>query len=202
MNQLLNPVLRPIVLSHPAIKRTVFSTPCQGFSLIELTIVILILSIVAVVAMPNVSTGDEAKLELASQEVAQAMRFARSESLRIGEPRGFRQQSSPQRIRVFRADMGTSPPTLVYDVYHPVSKHLYDIELDKHAFAAVGTISHNRTYRGTCNNPGNVYFDANGTPWCADPENILLEQFDITLSLGAHTRVVTLNGITGRVTVQ
>ena len=177
-------------------------TRSRGFSLVELVIVTLILSIVAVVAIPNVSTGDEAKLELAAQEMADAMRFARSESLRIGESRGFRQQSSQQRIRVFRADMGTSPPTLVYDVYHPLSKHLYDIELSKHAFAGVGTISHNPTYRGTCNIPANVYFDASGTPWCADPENILLEQFDVTLSLGAHTRVVTLHGITGRVTVQ
>jgi len=182
-------------------KMTAF-TRSQGFSLVELVIVTLILSIVAVVAMPDLSSDETYKLDLASQEVADAMRFARSESLRTGAPRGFRQQSSQQRIRVFRADMGTSPPTRVYDVYHPVSKQLYDIELDKHAFADASDVNRVTLFKGACNQTGNIYFDANGTPWCADPENILLEQFDVTLSLGTHSRVVTLHGITGRVTVQ
>ena len=35
-----------------------------------------------------------------------------------------------------------------------------------------------------------------------DPETVLLEQFDVTLTLGPHSRVVTLHGISGRVTVQ
>ena len=57
-------------------------------------------------------------------------------------------------------------------------------------------------FRGTCNDERNIYFDSKGIPRCVDPETVLLEQFDVTLTLDKHTRVVTLNGITGRVTIQ
>ena len=46
------------------------------------------------------------------------------------------------------------------------------------------------------------FFDDNGIPWCADPENILVDNVVITLTLGSGRRDVTLQGINGRVTVQ
>jgi len=58
------------------------------------------------------------------------------------------------------------------------------------------------TFRGTCNQTGNIYFDANGTPWCANPDNVLLDQFEVTLTHGQASRVVRLDSITGRVTIQ
>jgi type II secretion system protein H len=174
----------------------------HGVTLVELLVVITLLGVVAVVAIPSFSSINPQTLDLAAEEFANAMRFARSEAMRTGEPRGFRQRSSTKRIRVFRPDTGTSPWTLNYDVYHPLSKQLYDIELDNHPFAAADSVSRNRTYRGTCNTPRNVYFDSNGVPRCTDPETVFLGEFMVTLTLGAHSRVVTLHGITGRVTVQ
>jgi type II secretion system protein H len=174
----------------------------QGITYIEIILVVIILGIIAAVAMPNLSSTDPGKLDLAAQEFANAMRFARSEAIRVGEPRGFSQHSSQKRIRVFRPDTGSSPWTLNYDVYHPINKKLYDIQINSHPFATADTLSRNSVYLGTCNNQGNIFFDSNGTPWCADPENILLRQFDITLILDSHSRVVTLHSITGRVTVQ
>ena len=174
----------------------------RGYSLLEILLVISILGVVAAVAIPNFSATDPGKLDLAADEIAEAMRFARSEATRTGSPRGFQQDSSQKRIRVFRPDMSATPWTPVYDVYHPVSKKLYDIQLDAHPFASADGISHSRIYRGTCNQSGSVYFDSNGTPWCADPETVLLQQFDVTLSLGPFSRVVTLHGVTGRVTIQ
>ncbi|MDX2456376.1 MAG: GspH/FimT family pseudopilin [Gammaproteobacteria bacterium] len=174
----------------------------RGVTLPELLIVLTILGVAAAVAIPSLSSSNPQTLDLAAEEFANAMRFARSEALRTGEPRGFRQKSSNKRIRVFRLDTATAPWTPNYDVYHPVSKQLYDIDLNSHPFAAADNLTHNRTYRGSCNKPGNVYFDSSGIPRCADPETVLLEQFDVTLTLGPHSRVVTLHGITGRVTVQ
>ena len=173
-----------------------------GFSLLELLIVVTILGIAAAVAIPDLSSTNTNKLELAAEEFAQAMRFARSEAIRTGQPHGFRQRSSIKSIRVFRNDTAVSPWDQVYDVYHPVSKQLYDVKLKNHSFASANSLSHNRLFRGTCNKPRNVYFDRSGIPRCVDPETILLNQFDVTFILGNHTRVVTLHGITGRVTVQ
>ena len=174
----------------------------RGYSLLELLAVVIILGIAASVAIPDISTTNPNKLDLAAEEIAQAMRFARSEAVRTGEPRGFRQQTTEKRIRVFRPDTSASPWPLNYDVYHPVSKKLYDVDLDTHPFAQADSLNHNRIYRGTCNKPGSVYFDSSGIPRCTDPETVLLEQFDVTLTLGSHTRVVSLSAITGRVTVQ
>ena len=174
----------------------------HGVTLVELLIVIAILGVAAAVAIPGLSSSDPQTLDLAAEEFANAMRFARSEAIRTGEPRGFRQQNDTKRIRVFRADTGTSPWTLNYDVYHPVNKQLYTVKLNQHPFAYADSVTKSFNYRASCNKPGAIHFDNSGIPRCTDPETVLLEQFDVTLTLGPHTRVVTLHGITGRVTVQ
>ncbi len=176
--------------------------PQTGYSLLELTLIVAILGIVAVAAMPNIASTRPYKLDLAAEEIAQAMRFSRSEAIRLGSPRGFDQNSNQKRIRVFRPDTGATPWAPVYDVYHPINKRLYDIELDTHPFAAADTVTRSTSFRGTCNQTENVYFDATGAPRCVDPETVLVEQFDVTLTLGSLTRVVTLHSVTGRVTVQ
>mgnify|MGYP001819521727 CR=1 FL=1 len=174
----------------------------HGVTLPELLIVLAIMGVAAAAAIPVLSSGNPQALDLAAREVASAMRFARSEAMRTGEPRGFRANENNGRIRVFRPDTGTSPWTVNYDVYHPVSKGLYSNRLTTHPLATIDSLSHNTTYRGTCNTPRNVYFDNRGAPWCADPETVLLEKYAVTLSRGGSTRVVTLHGITGRVTIQ
>jgi prepilin-type N-terminal cleavage/methylation domain-containing protein len=174
----------------------------RGVTLPELLIVLAILGVAAAAAIPVLSSGNPQTLDLAAEQVASAMRYARSEAMRTGEPRGYRGNTDTRRIRVFRPDTSMSPWTVNFDVYHPVSKQLYSISLRDHPLAAIDKMSHDRLYRGTCNEPRNVWFDTTGTPWCADPENVLLEQYEVTLTRGPHTRVVTLHGITGRVTIQ
>jgi hypothetical protein len=156
----------------------------------------------AAAVIPSFFSADPAKLDAAAEEFAAAMRFARSEAMRIGRPIGFRQTVSDKRIRVYSLDTTTAPWNLVYDVYHPVSKKLYDIQLDSHPFAYADSVSADRIYRGTCNKKANVYFDENGIPRCADPETVPLDEFDVTLTLGGESRVVVLDPITGQVSIQ
>jgi prepilin-type N-terminal cleavage/methylation domain-containing protein len=187
--------------NHPICKASTVATQ-QGYTLTELLIVVIIVGLVATVAMPSSSSSDTVKLSLVAAEVADTMRFARSEAMRLGVARGFHQQSVAKRLRVFSMDTNTTPATRVYDIYHPIDKHLYDRNFEQQPFAFSGDMNRNVTYRGTCNQGGSIFFDANGTPWCSDPDNVLLEQFDVTLTLGQNSRVVTLDGITGRVTIQ
>jgi type II secretion system protein H len=173
-----------------------------GYSLLELTLVVLILGIMAAAVAPSFFSANPAKLDSAAEEFAAAMRFARSEAIRTGEPMGFRQTWTPKRIRVYSLDTATAPWTLIYDVYHPVSKKIYDIDLENHPFAYADSLSGVRNYRATCYQKGNVYFDSNGIPFCANPETTPLEEFNVTLTLGEETRVVALDAITGQVTIQ
>ena len=179
-----------------------FRRSVGGFSLAEILIVVAILGIIAAVVVPSLSSTDPKKLELATSEVAQTLRFARSEAMRLGKPMGLSLQSTEQRIRVFSVDTSTNPWTPVYDVYHPLSKQLYDIQLAELANAAVDTVMIDASYTSSCNIAGNVYFDRYGTPWCTDPDNVSLSMFKIVLNLGQLTTVIVLNVQTGRVIIQ
>jgi len=173
-----------------------------GFSLHELLFVVVIIGLIATVMTPAKGPGDGVKLDLAAAEIADALRFARSEALRLGVARGVRAQALEKRVRVFSMNTLTSPATLVYDVYHPVDKKLYDRDLGLVPYNFSGSIVQTQTFRGTCDAPENIYFDAVGTPWCADPETVLVEKLVIALSLGSASRSITVHGINGRVTVQ
>ena len=173
-----------------------------GASLAEIILVVAILGIVAVVAIPNVSSYDSELVELAAEEVAEAVRFAHSEAIRTGTLHGTRTQTSLTRIRVFRGDTATTPPTPVYDVYHPVDKKLYDIDFSEHPYVTVDDFSAITSFSGTCNNPSYIVFEENGIPLCSDPMTVRLDQADLTLKKGNAAITVTLHGITGRVTIQ
>ena len=177
-------------------------TRITGYTILELLVVVAILGIMALVMIPASSPGNQQKLELAAEIQAEAIRFVRNEAMRRGEPMGFRQQNAQKRMRVYSLDAATAPWTVIYDVYHPVSKKLWDIRLDDHPFAAADTVSTVKDVRGTCNTPSNIYFDRNGIARCADPETVPLESYAIVLTLGNATRTVSLDGFSGKVSIQ
>ncbi len=152
--------------------------------------------------VPFFMSADSGKLQVAAQEVADAMRFARSEAMRLRQPHGFTQWTSDRSIRVFRPDTGSVPWTPIYDIYHPLSKNISDIRLDGQLFVAVDSITAVTEYRGTCNTNAMVHFDANGIPRCLDPQTVLLDRYEVTLKIGDHQQVVSLAPITGQVTIQ
>ncbi len=173
-----------------------------GYTLVELVITITIIAVIAAIAMPAFSSADDKELQQVAEEFAAAIRFARSESIRTGEPHGFRFLTNQYRIRVFTADTQVNPWTWVWDVYHPVSKQLYDYTFPPDLAGANPPVTHNPVYRDSCNRQGVIYFDANGTPWCLEPETVLLDSYRLDFDIGASQVSVQLDGITGRVTVQ
>lgn len=174
----------------------------KGFSYIEMLIVVVIVGVVASVAIPTLSSSDSKKLNIVTHEVAHAIRFARSEAMRLGSPIGYDLQSSQQQVRIFSADTSSNPWTLLFDVYHPTSKKLYDIRLQSFVEAAVDTAVMTATFNGTCKTPNSIYFDRHGSSWCADPETVPVQTVQVTLTKAALTRTVKLNGMTGRVVVE
>lgn len=173
-----------------------------GFTLVELLIVITILGFAAMVAMPNLSATRPILLELTAQEIADAVEFARDESIRTGTEHGVNISASQQRVQVFRADTSTTPPTLHYDVYHPLSKKLYDLTLKEHSFARLHAITQTVNARGSCNSPEIIIFNRYGTAFCGDPYSSLFIDNSFVLTLDGASYRVSIFGVTGRVTVQ
>jgi len=174
----------------------------HGVTLVELLVVVAILGIVALAAIPFLTTAGPQRLDAAVQACADAIRFARSESLRTGTPYGFSVSTVEQRIRLYRADTGTSPPTPVYDVYHPVTKQLYTVDLKSQPYRAVALISSDSSYQGSCTTTGETLFDDRGRPYCRDPYPVFYRKGSLTFRLAGQSRVLTLDGVTGRVTVR
>ena len=175
----------------------------KGLTLLELTVAVAILAIVAVIALPSFAPSEKYKLEAATQQFADAIRFARSEAMRTGNWYGFYFRGDQNKIRVYRADTGTNPWTPIYDVYHPTTKQLYTIDLTDDSVAKIDTMTGSSIYQGgTCTNDRYTNFNNLGIAYCSDPNNLLMRQGTLTFNLNSHTREITLNGFNGRVSVK
>jgi prepilin-type N-terminal cleavage/methylation domain-containing protein len=173
-----------------------------GFTIAEVLVVVIIIGVVAVTALPTFSSRDTARLDLAAEEFADAIRFARSESIRTGVPHGVRVNEVQEFLKVFRLDMAPDPPVKLFDVYHPVAKNLYTLDTDTGLTRGVTVDNHQLTYSSACNGPNGFAFDTRGNPICANPVSVRVTTAAVTLGFDGATRDVNVAPITGRVTVQ
>ncbi len=171
-----------------------------GISYIEIISVVVILGILAAVTIPNLSSVDPKKLELAAEEVAQAIRFSRVEAIRTGISYGVNFSSSNDTVKVYRRLSRTA----TYDVYHPVDKKLYILNLaTDSATAGVDFLSYGIYYGGSGINVSYLDFSTDGIPkFTFLGRDYLLDSATITLSYKGQTRVIKVAPMTGRVTVQ
>lgn len=174
----------------------------RGVNLIELMIVLTILGIVAAVAVPNLLLGDSKKLDVAAQELMDAIRFSRSESIRTKTSHGINVNLTTQQIRVFRW-VGT---TATYDRYHPVDKKLYTLDFTPSgAYASVEIKSSTIRYAGSITLRQNLSFDEYGTPYFFDGlKNQMLDNGLVELSTDGEGEAAKINiaPMTGIVTLQ
>lgn len=168
--------------------------------------VVAIVGIVAVAAIPDLRSGDDIRLELAAQEIAQALRFARSESVRTGEVHGVQISENTQRVVVYKADMATSPVGMASILYHPVAKQPFDFDLDTHPLAKGVRITNTQSpFLYATGRRKNLLFTATGIPyWIVNSSGITypLEDGMIQLGYGNGSRTVAVAPITGRVLVK
>ncbi len=188
---------------HPEITRIHLNLYRQaGYSLLELVLVVLVLGILAAVMIPNLSSGNETALELAARQYAEAIRFARSESMRQAELFAFKVRTDQDFIKVKTVDTSTSPWSMVWNVHHPLRKTLYKIDLKAQAATrniSTGIVSR---FHGNCTAGNKIYFNRFGQAFCLDPDDIRVISYEIRLSLNGQKRSVLLDGQTGRVTVR
>ncbi len=173
----------------------------KGFSLAELLVVVVIVGIVAVVAIPTFSSNDGKKVDVATNEVVQALRFSRSEAMRAGTHHGVRITADQERLQVFWLDLAPVTPTERFTIYDPISKKLYE-ENVKTSHASTGVLA-TADFRYAI--PGSpvwaVAFNARGEPVASSDLNPMLSG-SIVLNLGNFSKTITVAPVTGRVTVQ
>lgn len=177
----------------------------SGFSLVELLVVVAILGITAALVVPVISTSEDRKLDLAAEEIAQAIRFARSESLRTNEAHGVNINQTTQRVVVYKANLATTPVSIGTILYHPVSKQLFDYDVDTAPMTNDVYISNTLDpfLYGTTRRQLLLFSDS-GTPiWIDNTTGTtdLLDDGTIQLSYRGSNRFVEVAPITGRVSV-
>lgn len=171
-----------------------------GFTLTEILIVLAIVGLAALIAFPSASPNGQAKLELAAEGVAEAMRFARSEAIRTGISHGFRIDPTNHQLLVFELDTGSAPPAELYNVYHPVSKKPYVLDLTIGLTRGVTIGARSFVFQPACAVTESIAFDERGSPICPNPVASRLLDGKLIVRYEALQRTVQVAPLTGRVT--
>lgn len=171
----------------------------RAFTLLELVVVVLVLSILGTIVLLNTGGSNTLRqLEVASGEVAAALRFARTEAQRTSAAHGARIEVASSRIRVYRLDQSGSPFVEDYSVVHPLDKKPYDVALDGLPFAGDSKITGSQFSFAGGATLESVAFDPTGAPVSpVDLRELVTGQVD--LANAGHAASVTLAASTGRV---
>jgi prepilin-type N-terminal cleavage/methylation domain-containing protein len=178
-----------------------------GFSLLEISIVVLILGIMAIVVIPDSAPSNQQKLDLAANQIAQALRFAHGEALRTGEHHGVTISQVTQTITVKKWNMTTDPVSTELIPYHPVNKQSFVFGADTMSLApGVSIINSSDIFNYiTIGRRRSLIFDPQGVPtWVLGSDDSVYRLLDavIQLSDGRAQRDIAIAPLTGRVTVQ
>lgn len=173
-----------------------------GYTLLEMLMVVTLLGVIAAIAVPSVSPADHQKLDLAASQVADAFRFAREESRLTGTVHGVAMDLIANRVRVFRLDETPNPNAKVFDVHQPISKQRYTLELGAPPYGGVTLDAVGGQMVGTCDDPGNIAFDAGGVVRCVEPVATRILDANVVLALADLTRTIAVASHTGRVSIQ
>ncbi|MDH3221209.1 MAG: GspH/FimT family pseudopilin [Gammaproteobacteria bacterium] len=157
--------------------------------------------------IPDSSPGSQQKLDLAAQQIAQALRFAHAEALRTGEHHGVTISQVTQTITVQKWDLTTDPVSTELVPYHPVDKRAFVFAADRLSLAPGVSITNSSDIFNylTVGRRRSLIFDPRGVPvWVLGSDDSVYRLLDgvVRLSDGNSQREVAVAPLTGRVTVQ
>ena len=164
----------------------------RGFSLTEIVVVVALLSIFAGVMAPSYTPARLSQLNLAANETLNALSFARQQAMHHRSAYGVEFTSNPPSLSVFRLDSSVIPPVLDFNVYHPLTKNLYTVQLQQQ-LAKTETLAVNNSYIGDCNSSNTIAFDENGLPFCTNPYGVFIVDSRIDLVLDNYQSSVQIN---------
>jgi prepilin-type N-terminal cleavage/methylation domain-containing protein len=176
---------------------------CAGYTLAEMLIAVTLVAAASAVVVPMLGAPSASRVELAATELAEALRFARSEAERTRVPHGVRIDAGTERAQVFRLDTGTTPATALFTVRHPIHHGWYTLDFaNDRPTRGVAITAATLSFSAACGESRDVVFDARGWPVCSQPPAVELSSATIDLGSGSVTRRVVVEAVTGRVVLQ
>ncbi|MDH4072171.1 MAG: GspH/FimT family pseudopilin [Gammaproteobacteria bacterium] len=176
---------------------------CGGYTLLELVVVVSILALLAVVTLPGTRPSASETLDLAASRVAQAIRFARMEAIRTGNPVYVEINRNTDRLLVAQANLAGATVAAGATLRDPVNKQPLDIILSADPVTAGVDVTNDPFNYATGGRQASVVFDARGLPFSKAGGNYrLMSGGDIALSSAGRQRTVYVDRITGRVRIQ
>lgn len=163
---------------------------------------VAILVILGSTALPRIDAAQQSRIALAAAEVANAIRFARDESVRTGMRHMVIFDTTSQQVQVAELLANGPAPVPLPLARHPLSKQPFVIDLDDDptlGATVISTLALN--YEGVGAQTA-IDFTAAGVPhYQSLNTQRRMNSGKILLSLGSVSRVVAVQPLTGAVTV-
>ena len=172
----------------------------RGFTLAEILIVVVLIGIVSAVAVPLFSSFLASKqLDVAAEEVANAMRFALGEANRTGGYILVDASPPPGYLRLYNSNASGSSVSAVTD---PLTKSALAINVTSSTYASGMSLTAQFMGGGSaCNQllvgPGTQLQAFNN----GSNTGLLQPGSGVVLTLGSQTVTVAINEVTGLVTL-
>lgn len=101
----------------------------RAFTLAEVLVVVFIIAILTAVIVPQLRSTEPSRVDHAAGQVAAALTFARDRARNQAEPHGVRFYAGTDSLKVFRMAGPRGSYLETFDVYHPLTKSLYEVSM-------------------------------------------------------------------------
>ncbi|MEJ2131711.1 MAG: GspH/FimT family pseudopilin [Gammaproteobacteria bacterium] len=174
-----------------------------GFTLLEMLLTVVVIAILVGILVLDPKVSSDARLKLAAERVAEALRFAHTEAIRTESYFRLTASTSGQ-ITVHALDQSKKPPKLGELARHPVTRQPMDFNLIDETLTqgvAPTTVDFDYEVVGSQNV---VDFGPTGMPKFIDAGGAhrALTAGSVVLTFAGRQRVVSIEAQTGRVTIQ
>jgi prepilin-type N-terminal cleavage/methylation domain-containing protein len=152
------------------VKRRIAQPARRGFTMLELAVVLLVMSVVAVSVLPAVGLLDASRRSAAGDELARVLEDARERARASGRPFGVEIDAVNERVRTLTIETSGSAPTSMRDPLG--AEESWTVLSRRYPGAAIVTFSNGRDGGGTV-----VWFSSSGVPEIRSSGGALVGEF-------------------------